>query len=111
GVAQRDRLVAAMDEVERLLTAAMVQIATIDPGHPDAQYCLRQYFGELDRRFDTGFDPTLSIPAGADAPRPPAGLLLLASLRADPSGCGALKFHHAAPTEIKRMWVAESLRG
>ncbi len=38
--AQRSRLVAAMGDVERLLTAAIVEIAPIDPLHPDAQHCL-----------------------------------------------------------------------
>jgi hypothetical protein len=31
----------------------MVEIAPIDPAHPHAQHCLRAYFSELDRRFDT----------------------------------------------------------
>jgi ribosomal protein S18 acetylase RimI-like enzyme len=35
----------------------------------------------------------------------------VATLRGDPIGCGALKFHDNEPTEIKRMWVAESARG
>ncbi len=108
---QRARLVAAMAEVERLLTAAMVEVAPIDPGHPDAQHCLHAYFSELDRRFDAGFDPALSIPADLEELRPPAGLFLVASLRADPIGCGGLKFRGKEPAEIKRMWVAESARG
>ncbi|MGH2586829.1 MAG: GNAT family N-acetyltransferase, partial [Dehalococcoidia bacterium] len=37
--------------------------------------------------------------------------LLAASIRSEPIGCGALKFHKDQPTEIKRMWVAESARG
>src|SRR5919197_1253585 len=49
---QRRRLIAAMRDVERLLTAATVEIGPVDPTHPDA-----------------------------------------------------------APSEIKRMWVAESVRG
>ena len=108
---QRVRLVAAMADVERLLTAAMVEIAPIDPAHPHARYCLNAYFSELDRRFDTGFDPKLSIPADDEELRPPAGLFLIASLRANPIGCGGLKFHDNEPTDIKRMWVAESARG
>lgn len=108
---QRGRLVSAMREVERLLTTALVEIAPLDPAHPDAQFCLRSYFAELDRRFETGFDPSLSISAEAHELRPPAGLLLVASLRAEPLGCGALKFHDDAPTEIKRMWVAAAARG
>jgi ribosomal protein S18 acetylase RimI-like enzyme len=72
---------------------------------------VHEYFSELDRRFDAGFDPVRSIPADDILLRPPAGLFLVASLRGDPIGCGALKFHDDAPTEIKRMWVAESARG
>jgi DNA-binding MarR family transcriptional regulator/GNAT superfamily N-acetyltransferase len=109
--AQRRRLVAAMNDVEKLLAAAMVEVRTVDPEHPDAQYCLREYFAELDRRFDAGFDPARSIPADAGELRPPAGVLLVALLRGEPIGCGALKFHGKAPTEIKRMWVARSARG
>ncbi len=108
---QRARLVAAMAEVERLLTAAMVEIGPVDPAGPDAQYCLQAYFSELDRRFATGFDPALAIPAREDEMVPPAGLFLVASLRGDPIGCGALKFHGREPADLKRMWVAESARG
>jgi DNA-binding MarR family transcriptional regulator/GNAT superfamily N-acetyltransferase len=111
GAGQRVRLVAAMADVERLLTAAMVEVAMVDPGHPHAQQCLHAYFSDLDRRFETGFDPALSIPADAEEMRPPAGLFLVASLGTDPIGCGALKFHDDEPAELKRMWVAESARG
>ena len=110
--AQRARLVAAMGDVERLLTAAIVDIAPVDPLHPDAQHCLtRSTSPSSIARFETGFDPQLSIPADADQLRPPSGVLLLASLRSEPIGCGALKFRDEQPTEIKRMWVAESARG
>src|SRR5918999_5530659 len=34
---QRGRLVAAMRDVERLLTAAMVELTPVDPAHPDAR--------------------------------------------------------------------------
>jgi DNA-binding MarR family transcriptional regulator/ribosomal protein S18 acetylase RimI-like enzyme len=107
---QRARLVEAMADVERLLTTAMVEVGPIDPAHPQAQHCVREYFAELNRRFDGGFDPARSIPAREDELRPPAGLFLLASLGGEPIGCGALKFHDNEPTEIKRMWVAESAR-
>ena len=108
---RRDRLVRAMAEVERLLTAALVEIAVVDPGHRDAQFCLRAYYAELGRRFETGFDPALSISAGLDEMRPPAGAFLVATLWGEPVGCGALKFHGDAPAELKRMWVADSARG
>jgi DNA-binding MarR family transcriptional regulator/GNAT superfamily N-acetyltransferase len=108
---QRGRLVAAMADIERLMTASMVEVAPIDPGHPDAQYCLHEYFSELDRRFDSGFDPAVSTRVGAEDLRPPAGLFLVATLRADPIGCGGVRFHDNGSAEIKRMWVAESARG
>jgi DNA-binding MarR family transcriptional regulator/N-acetylglutamate synthase-like GNAT family acetyltransferase len=109
--ARRERLVAAMAEVELLLTAGLVEIRAVDPAERDAQLCLREYFAELNRRFDTGFDPALSIPAELHHLRPPAGVFLIATLRAEPIGCGALKFHADEPAEVKRMWVAESARG
>ncbi len=43
--------------------------------------------------------------------RLPAGLFLLATLRDEPVGCGALKFHGTRPAELKRMWVSTSARG
>jgi DNA-binding MarR family transcriptional regulator/GNAT superfamily N-acetyltransferase len=108
---QRNRLVEAMRDVERLLTAAVVEIKPFDPLHPHAQYCMDQYFRELDQRFEAGFDPSISISADPDELRPPAGLVLVATLRSEPIGCGALKFHTDKPAELKRMWVAHSARG
>jgi ribosomal protein S18 acetylase RimI-like enzyme len=43
--------------------------------------------------------------------RLPAGVFLVATLRAEPIACGGLKFHDNEPTELKRMWVAPSARG
>ena len=108
---QRARLVAAMGEVERLLTASMVSVEVEDASTPDAQWCIRQYFAELDARFDSGFDPSRSISASAAELTPPVGILIVARLRGKPVGCGALKFHADAPTELKRMWVARECRG
>src|SRR3954451_17658738 len=39
---QRARLVAAMADVERLLTVSMVQIDAVDPDHPHARHCLSE---------------------------------------------------------------------
>jgi len=109
--ARRERLVAAMHEVELLLTAGLVELEVVDPSEPVAEHCLREYFAELGRRFDAGFDPALSISADHDELRHPAGLFLVATLRREPVGCGALKFHDGEPAELKRMWVAGSVRG
>jgi DNA-binding MarR family transcriptional regulator/GNAT superfamily N-acetyltransferase len=108
---QRTRLSAAMREVERLLTGAIVEIHRADPADPTARYCMREYFAELDRRFENGFDPSASISADDEELRLPDGLVLVATLRSEPIGCGALKFHAGKPTELKRMWVAPAARG
>src|SRR5215207_1767420 len=60
--AQQERLVEAMEEVERLLTAGMVEIVPADPAHPHARRCIAEYFAELGRRFEPGLDPATSIP-------------------------------------------------
>ncbi|MEV5407960.1 MarR family winged helix-turn-helix transcriptional regulator [Thermopolyspora sp. NPDC052614] len=109
--AQRERLAAAMAEVERLLLASMIEISPIDPRHPHARHCMAAYFAELNRRFENGFDPGRSNPAADAELTLPRGLLLVARLGEEPVGCGALKFHRDAPAEIKRMWVAETVRG
>ncbi len=108
---QRRRLVAAMNDVERLLAASLVDIAVADPNSADARWCIDQYVTELNERFEAGWDPARSISAGADELVPPSGLMLIARLRGKPIGCGALKFHRGAPTELKRMWVSPDARG
>lgn len=108
---QRTRLVAAMAEVERLLTASAVEVTASDPRHPAARLCMQAYFDELSSRFDGGFDPARSISADDEELTPPAGLLLLATLHGEAAGIGALKFHGNGPAEIKRMWVAPVARG
>lgn len=107
---QRSALVAAMETVERLLLAGAVRLDVEDPRSLAARYCLGRYFEELATRFETGFDPALSISAAARELTPPHGFFVLATLNDEPVGCGALKCH-AAYGEIKRMWVAPSSRG
>jgi DNA-binding MarR family transcriptional regulator len=109
GRRQQSALLVAMAEVERLLTASLVEITASDPATPDARYCLGTYFSELTERFKAGFDPTHS-PVDDAAMRLPAGLFLVARLHGEPVGCGALLF---LPTmaKIKRMWVSPSVRG
>jgi GNAT superfamily N-acetyltransferase len=111
GDGHRDRLVAAMRDVERLLRATMVRIAVEDPTSQDARWCIAQYFSELNTRFEGGFNPALSISADAAGLTPPAGALILARLEGRPVGCGAIKFREGAPAELKRMWVAPDARG
>jgi DNA-binding MarR family transcriptional regulator/GNAT superfamily N-acetyltransferase len=110
--AQRERLVAAMAEVEKLVIASLVRVDVADPHSPDARYCLRSYFDELGRRFDAGFDPSQSISASDDEMTLPSGLLLIATVQGSAVGCGALKLHpETGIAEVKRMWVSQSVRG
>jgi DNA-binding MarR family transcriptional regulator/GNAT superfamily N-acetyltransferase len=110
--AQRTRLTTAMAEVERLLTAAVVTVGEIDPQHPEAERCLTAYYLELQRRFDTGFDPRHSSLPDPAALRAPHGLFLVARLHGAPVGCAGLKLPAGTRTaEIKRMWVAPEVRG
>jgi DNA-binding MarR family transcriptional regulator len=108
---QRAKLLAAMGEVERLLSAALVTFAVEDPATADARWCIGQYFAELDERFEGGFDSTRGISADAPELTWPAGLLLVARIRDRAIGCVGLKLHGDAPAEMKRMWVAREARG
>jgi DNA-binding MarR family transcriptional regulator/GNAT superfamily N-acetyltransferase len=109
--AHRERLVAAMEQVERYLAASMIEIAAEPADSDDARACFGRYFAELDRRFEHGFAVERALPAGAPELTPPAGLLLVARLRGEPVGCGGLKLHGDEPAEIKRLWISPAVRG
>jgi DNA-binding MarR family transcriptional regulator/GNAT superfamily N-acetyltransferase len=111
GPAQREQLVAAMRSVERLITASLVQTRIVDPEHPDARRCLRAYFDELRRRSNVPFDPHGGSTAEPHEVRPPAGAFLVAYLGEEAIGCGAVKHRPGGPSDVKRMWVADSARG
>ena len=108
---QEQELVAAMETVERLLTASLIRVAVENPRSPAGGWCLEQYYDELAGRFDDGFDPATSSLPDPGEMAPPTGLFLIARLRGEPVGCGGLILHDARPAEIKRMWVAPPVRG
>ena len=101
---QRQRLVAAMADVERLLRAGMVEIEAVPPGHPDAMRCVQAYFDDLAVLFEDGFDGDIVL-------QPEVELVLLARLEGEPIGCVARYDPEPGICEIKRMWVHESTRG
>jgi GNAT superfamily N-acetyltransferase len=88
-----------------------VVVAAIDPSDPQARECVDAYLDELNKRFESGFDPKRSVSADDDELREPAGLLMLAWLHDRPVGCGALKLYGDGVADLKRMWVAGSARG
>lgn len=108
---ERDRLVAAMATVERLITRAQMTFAEEKATSAAVRWCFARYFEELDRRFEGGFDVRRSIRADPSDLTPPQGLVLLARVRGAPVACGALKTHADGVTELKRMWVAPHVRG
>jgi DNA-binding MarR family transcriptional regulator/GNAT superfamily N-acetyltransferase len=108
---QRERLIAAMAEVERLMLAGAVVVAPEPAGSPDAVACLNAYYRELARRFDAGFDPAKGKPVGAEDMTPPRGWFFVARLDGRPVGCGALVRLGANEGEVKRVWTAPDARG
>jgi DNA-binding MarR family transcriptional regulator len=108
---QRERLLNAMAEVERLLSVSAIEVQVEPPDSADARWCLDQYFRDLAQRFDTGFDPARSNPAADEDMTPPAGYFLVARIGGAVAGCGALKRLDCTTAEIKRMWTAPGMRG
>ena len=111
GETQRQRLIAAMTEVERLLRASAVEVVLTDPASAEARACIDAYLHELDDRFEGGFDASRSVSADPNELMPPAGAFLVARLDGEAVGCGGLKITDPGVGEIKRMWVAPSSRG
>jgi DNA-binding MarR family transcriptional regulator/GNAT superfamily N-acetyltransferase len=109
--AHRARLVAAMAEVHRLLRLAGLQIERVDPSSRTARWCIGQYFDELNRRFESGFDPAASLAAEDRDLVPPRGAFLVAFVDGESVACGAVKSISPGVGSLKRMWVADTVRG
>lgn len=106
-----DALLQAMDLVASALRREHVVLEEKDPRHEDARYCLGQYYGELARRFEKGFDVSLSRDPDAGDMIRPRGVFLVAMSDGLPIGCVGLKGGGGEVAEIKRLWVAPSARG
>ena len=87
-----------------------LQIAPEPADGADAQYCLAEYYRELDARFEGGFDPDKSALRSTEGFAPPAGVFLVVRLDGKPVGCGGFKPLGEA-AYIKRMWIDRSARG
>jgi DNA-binding MarR family transcriptional regulator/GNAT superfamily N-acetyltransferase len=108
---QRTRLIDAMGTVARLLTAGLVRLDIEPPDSRDAHACRDAYFAEIAERFEAGFDPARSLPAGSTELVLPHGCLVVARLRDNAVGCGAIQLRGSRPAHIKRMWVSSEARG
>ena len=106
-----DELLDAMDVVASALGRDRIAIEEADPSGDAARYCLGEYYAELDRRFEKGFDVSLSRdPDAADMVRP-RGVFLLAMSDGLPIGCVGLKGTGGELAEIKRLWICRAARG
>ncbi|MGY3620273.1 bifunctional helix-turn-helix transcriptional regulator/GNAT family N-acetyltransferase [Bradyrhizobium sp. USDA 10063] len=106
-----EELLRAMDLVASALGRGRIVLEEMDPRRDDAKYCLGEYYAELARRFENGFDVSLSRdPEAVDMIRP-RGAFLVAMSDGLPIGCVGLKRGGGEIAEIKRLWVAPSARG
>lgn len=108
---QRERLVAAMTDVHRLLQVSGARVERVDPASPAARWCVFQYFAELAERFEGGFDPRKSLPVDDAELIPPRGAFLVMTIDGEPVACGAVKAIAPKVGYLKRMWVAGAVRG
>ncbi|MTV13487.1 MULTISPECIES: helix-turn-helix domain-containing GNAT family N-acetyltransferase [Bradyrhizobium] len=108
---QREALLAAMDLIASALGRDGTALDEMDPRSDEARYCLGEYYAELARRFEKGFDVRLSRdPEAKDMVRP-RGTFIVAMSDGLPIGCVGLKGSSSGFAEIKRLWVAPDARG
>ena len=108
---QRHQLIEAMGTVERLLTVGLVDVRIEDPHSAAALFCRQSFYDDLDESFEGGYQPERSLGAQTEELVEPSGLLLVAYLRHEPIGCGALRALDTGCAEIKQVWVSKQSRG
>jgi DNA-binding MarR family transcriptional regulator/predicted GNAT family acetyltransferase len=108
---ERERLLVAMAEIERLVRQATIELRVVAPNSAAARRCLAAYFRELTARFEGGFNPGEGDPAPEEEMAPPNGFFVLARIDGRPVGCGGLRRIDKHIGEIKRMWTAPEARG
>ena len=106
-----EALLAAMDVVASALGRGRITIEEMDPRSDEACYCLGEYYTELARRFENGFDVSLSRDPEANDMIRPRGAFLVAMSDGLPIGCVGLEGTEGEMAEIKRLWVTPSARG
>jgi ribosomal protein S18 acetylase RimI-like enzyme len=93
------------------MSDSTLRIEEVSPAGGDAEYCLSNYFKELEQRFEGGFDPANSLAPTLEAFAPPRGMFLVIYLGDEPVGCGGFKPDASGAAYIKRMWISKSARG
>ena len=108
---QPEALLAAMDLIAAAFGRSRIGIEEVDPRGDHARYCLGEYYGELARRFQGGFEVALSRDPDATDMISPRGAFFVAMSDGEPLGCVGLKGSGSALAEIKRLWVSPAARG
>ena len=109
--ANPEALLAALDLVASAFGRDQIEMREMDPRSDIARYCLGEYYAELGRRFERGFDVTLSADPDAETMVRPRGAFLVAFSDDMPVGCVGLKGTCPEYAEVKRLWVAPAARG
>lgn len=104
-------LLSAMDLVASAFGRDRITMEETDPQGEAARYCLGEYYAELARRFDQGFDVSLSRDPDAKDMCRPRGTFIVALSDGLPIGCAGLKGAGKEVAEVKRLWVSPSARG
>lgn len=105
-----EALLAAMDLVASALGRDRIVFEEVDPRSEPARYCLGEYYAELARRFEGGFEVSLSRDPDAGDMIRPRGSFVVAFSDGLPVGCVGLK-GNSGYGEVKRLWIAPSSRG
>ena len=82
-----------------------------DPREAVALQCLNQYYEELARTFEHGFEVEQSRNPPVESMMPPYGAFFVAWADQRPIGCVGLKGNGMGEAEVKRLWVSPSARG
>ena len=82
-----------------------------NPQSDAAKWCIAQYFAEIAKRFEEGFEAALSTSPDVGEFVAPRGCFVVGWRNDEPIACGAVKLHAETDADIKRMWVASSARG
>lgn len=104
-------LLEAMDLIASALDRNRWSFEEVDPRSQTARYCLEEYYAELDRRFEGGFQVSLSADPDAESMMRPKGVFFVTMSDGLPVGCAGLKGTDKGYAEIKRLWVSPAARG
>ncbi|MBD8890375.1 bifunctional helix-turn-helix transcriptional regulator/GNAT family N-acetyltransferase [Roseibium litorale] len=104
-------LLEAMDLIASALDRNRWSFEEVDPRSQTARYCLEEYYAELDRRFEGGFQVSLSADPDAESMMRPKGVFFVTMSDGLPVGCVGLKGTDKGYAEIKRLWVSPAARG